>query len=249
MRALQSAMLLLLCAVPAWASPPMVVDQDEIRRLGDVVQYVGAGPRGDGVDAYVQAMAPPASDADKWFISVLTMKGCAPCEKLKRGRVSVLLDDPFLGFLSNMKVQANYASGSAESLSTDQGGIVRVLWDQGAYVDLEFTTTLRIHSLRIFVLPESISTPAGAWQRLVNLGFVQEPKPEKTPSTDQALERAVSEFQAAYGINPTGEMDDRTRTELSKVHEAAVPWSEEDRKSLADDKLHESASLRKDALA
>lgn len=29
-------------------------------------------------------MAPPASDADKWFITVLTMQGCSGCEQLQR---------------------------------------------------------------------------------------------------------------------------------------------------------------------
>jgi hypothetical protein len=35
-------------------------------------------------DALVEALAPPASDADKWFISVLTTQNCAGCVKLKR---------------------------------------------------------------------------------------------------------------------------------------------------------------------
>jgi len=61
------------------------VDHAEVMRLGDTVQYVGTHAAGaENADAFVAAMSPPESDADKWFISVLTMKGCAPCEKLKR---------------------------------------------------------------------------------------------------------------------------------------------------------------------
>ena len=40
-------------------------------------------PRATRCNLFVEAMGPPASDADKWFISVLTTQGCAPCEKLK----------------------------------------------------------------------------------------------------------------------------------------------------------------------
>ncbi len=35
-----------------------------------------------------EALAPPASDADKWFITVVTMQGCAGCERLKRDWVT-----------------------------------------------------------------------------------------------------------------------------------------------------------------
>jgi hypothetical protein len=173
----------------------------------------------------------------------------SPCEKLRDGRVPVLLEDPFLGFLSDLAVQVTYASGAGEALTTDRAGIVRVLADKGAYVDLEFTTSLRKHALRIFVFPESTSTDAGAWQHLVNLGFVATEKPPAAPPTETALERPVSEFQAAHGITPTGALDEKTRAAIKKAHEAMVPWSEEERALLADDKRSESASLRKDALA
>lgn len=74
------------------------VDQAEVLRLGDMVQVVGDGLRASpDTDAYVAAMRPPASDADKWFISVLSMKGCAGCEKLKRDWAT----DPWLLALAN----------------------------------------------------------------------------------------------------------------------------------------------------
>ncbi|HEY1068489.1 MAG TPA: hypothetical protein VGE52_20365, partial [Pirellulales bacterium] len=65
----------------ALAGPPEV-DRAEVLRLGNVVQHVD-GVRGDPHDAFVEAMGPPASDDDKWFISVLTMQGCGPCVRLK----------------------------------------------------------------------------------------------------------------------------------------------------------------------
>ena len=68
----------------AQEDPPQV-DQEEVMRLGDTVQHVGDHAQGDqNADAFVAAMSPPASDADKWFISVISMRGCAGCEKLKR---------------------------------------------------------------------------------------------------------------------------------------------------------------------
>ena len=70
---------LLLCALilnPVLAQRPAEVDQAEVLRLKDHVQYVDGSYRAQVDDAYVQAMAPPASDADKWFISVLTTKNC-----------------------------------------------------------------------------------------------------------------------------------------------------------------------------
>ena len=60
------------------------VDHDAVVRLGDTVQHVGTVPRGSEVDSFVEAMAPPVSDADKWFISVITMQNCPACELLKK---------------------------------------------------------------------------------------------------------------------------------------------------------------------
>ena len=78
---------LLLCALsvtPLLAQRPAEVDQAEVLRLKDHVQYVDGSYQAHADDAYVQAMAPPDSDADKWFISVLTTKNCGGCARLKQ---------------------------------------------------------------------------------------------------------------------------------------------------------------------
>jgi hypothetical protein len=173
----------------------------------------------------------------------------SPCEKVWHGRVRVLLDDPFLGFLATMPVQVSYAAGGTETLATDYGGIVRVLADKGPYVDLTFTTSLRQHTVRVFLFPEAVSTDAGAWQHLVDLGHVHVPQPPAAPPSAEALAIAVSEFQAAHGIVPTGTLDAQTRTAIQQSYDAAVPWSKEDRKELSDDKFNHSASQLKDAIA
>lgn len=72
---------LLLVAQGAAAQEPEV-DTAEVLRLGNMVQHVD-GIGSDPDDIFVEAMGPPASDADKWFISVLSMQGCAACQKLK----------------------------------------------------------------------------------------------------------------------------------------------------------------------
>lgn len=60
------------------------VNQAEIIRLGDMVQRVDGYRYGQAAeDAVVEAMQPPASDADKWFISVIVTKSCTACQRLK----------------------------------------------------------------------------------------------------------------------------------------------------------------------
>ena len=87
MRCLLVALIATICSASgahAQGDPPQV-DQAEVMRLGDTVQHVGDHAQGEeNADAFVAAMSPPESDADKWFISVLSMRGCAGCEKLKR---------------------------------------------------------------------------------------------------------------------------------------------------------------------
>jgi thioredoxin-related protein len=98
MRLVTAIFITLICLSPtASADDPVEVDQAEVMRLGNLVQAVGSGPRSTQVDRYVEAMAPPASDADKWFISVFTTRGCKACEQLKQDWSK----DPWLLALAN----------------------------------------------------------------------------------------------------------------------------------------------------
>lgn len=76
------SLLLLPTLVVAQASPE--VDQAEVRRLGNLVHQMGVGPQADGVATFLEAMGPPASDADKWFISLMSTRSCVPCIQLKQ---------------------------------------------------------------------------------------------------------------------------------------------------------------------
>ena len=73
---LTSIVILNIC----FGDPPAGVDVGEVYRRGDVVEYI------DGYqaepNAVLEAMAPPTSDADKWFVSVLTAPGCSGCKEL-----------------------------------------------------------------------------------------------------------------------------------------------------------------------
>jgi hypothetical protein len=75
-------LVLVFSCLGALAQGQEEVDQAEVLRMGDLVQHID-GIRSDGADHFVAAMAPPASDADKWHISVLSMQGCPACQALK----------------------------------------------------------------------------------------------------------------------------------------------------------------------
>jgi len=75
------------------------VDQDEIRRLGNFVHASHIGPQAGEGDLFLEAMGPPESDADKWFISVISIRNCAGCQQLKHA----FQTDPWLLALANPK--------------------------------------------------------------------------------------------------------------------------------------------------
>lgn len=76
------AIVAMILAAQVVAAQEPEVDRAEVLRLGNMVQHVD-GIGGDPADSFVEAMGPPASDADKWYISVISMQGCAACQKLK----------------------------------------------------------------------------------------------------------------------------------------------------------------------
>jgi hypothetical protein len=87
----------LLGAVGAGAAPPEV-EQQEVLRLGNHVQHI-EGHRTAADDAFIDVMGPPADDNHKWFISVITTKGCGPCARLKAD----LASNPHLRALVNVQ--------------------------------------------------------------------------------------------------------------------------------------------------
>ena len=141
-------------------------------------------------------------------------------------RIDILLDDPFLGILSGIEVTMKYEDGSQKSAVTDENGIVKVSRTKGKFVDLKFTTELREHQLRVFISLEEASSPNGTWQRLVNMGYVDELQPPSEPSDPDELASAVEEFQSEHGITPTGELDARTLEKLTSVYTSSTTWGD-----------------------
>ena len=85
MRMLTACVLsLLVLPTLVFAQTTPEVDQAEVRRLGNLVHQMGVGPQSDGVATFLEAMGPPASDADKWFISLMSTRSCVPCIQLKQ---------------------------------------------------------------------------------------------------------------------------------------------------------------------
>ena len=73
---LASVVILNVC----FGDPPAGVDVGEVYRRGNSVEYIN-GYQSEPNPA-LEAMAPPTSDADKWFVSVLTAPGCSGCKTL-----------------------------------------------------------------------------------------------------------------------------------------------------------------------
>jgi len=89
--------VLLLTAFCVSAQGLDAVHTAEVARLGNTTQHINGGHQTNGTDAVIEAMKPPTSDVDKWFISVISTKGCQPCLELKKAWRS----DPWLRALAD----------------------------------------------------------------------------------------------------------------------------------------------------
>jgi hypothetical protein len=86
MRWIWTALVALALASAAHAQgvePTPEVDTSEVLRRGDDVAIVGEGPRNQETEALRLALAPPADDNHKWSLTLVSLKGCVPCERLK----------------------------------------------------------------------------------------------------------------------------------------------------------------------
>lgn len=99
--------------------------------------------------------------------------------------------------------------------TTGQGDIEETIPPNAAFA------TLRLEGmLDVFDLPLGALAPVkelmGVQQRLRNLGF--NPGPADGEMGDRTR-RALKDFQASVGLEPTGEADDATRSKLAQVHD------------------------------
>jgi thiol-disulfide isomerase/thioredoxin len=75
----------LLAAQLLTAAHAQSIDPHEIVRRGNRVEAVNAAVTHEQSSAdaeFLAALAPPADDSHKWFITVITLDGCGPCKKL-----------------------------------------------------------------------------------------------------------------------------------------------------------------------
>ena len=78
-----TVLLVAMTARAGWAETTEADFTGEVVRRGDLVEHVDGSIR-DTTSDFLEAIKPPASDADKWFVSVLTTRGCKPCKQLQR---------------------------------------------------------------------------------------------------------------------------------------------------------------------
>lgn len=71
---------------------------------------------------------------------------------------------------------------------------------------------------RVYVLAighlEPVDTQAGAWARLVNLGYLRSDDAE----TPRAFRNMLRDFQMINGLEPTGDLDETTQQRLREAH-------------------------------
>lgn len=75
----------LLVAQLVAAAHAQSIDTREIVRRGnrvEVVNSTAAHAHNNNDAAFLAALAPPADDSHKWFITLITLDGCAPCKRL-----------------------------------------------------------------------------------------------------------------------------------------------------------------------
>lgn len=89
---MKTALYFVLAGLLAW--PAALPAQDdgknvpdvatlEVQRRGNLVERLGTKAGNSVAAEFIAAMAPPADDSHKWFISLVVKDGCAPCAKLK----------------------------------------------------------------------------------------------------------------------------------------------------------------------
>lgn len=92
---------------PAKGAVPQV-DKDSVLRRGNLAEHIDGTIRNPAVTLWGQLSGPPASDADKWTIAVISMQRCPTCAKLKQDWAS----DPELRAFAKPELQNQKESWS-----------------------------------------------------------------------------------------------------------------------------------------
>lgn len=133
--------------------------------------------------------------------------------------MEVVFDDPILGLCQGVTVHFKFSGGQEADLTTDEAGIVKLEARPGDFADTEYQREGIVHRQRVFLSPPDIVATDGTWQRLVNLGYVQKTLPPRLPESEPQLALAIEEFQAEFGLDPTGNLDNATRERIRRAHD------------------------------
>jgi outer membrane protein OmpA-like peptidoglycan-associated protein len=137
-----------------------------------------------------------------------------------RRKLTATMFDRSFAPLAATPVALTFPDGTSATALTDaQGQFTAVMSDAFKTVTMRYATAADpddIVQLDYFIDVGDITTADGISRRLHNLGFAPE----------AGLADAVAAFQASQGINPTGEVDDTTRTQLNAVYVGDAPLFE-----------------------
>lgn len=141
----------------------------------------------------------------------------------------IVLDDPLFGVASKVRVEVTYDGRDPIEALTDGQGRLPIEPSRGAFADLRYVWQEREFVRRVFTAVDDVASRDGAWQRLVHLGYVRLPEPERTPPDDDTHADAILLFQLDYGVKPSGEQDDETAAMLLRAHDQDLrPWRDRD---------------------
>ena len=153
----------------------------------------------------------------------------SPCEAPFDIHLPLVFDDALLGVAPGVEVELTFADGSTEKVVTDASGLIRIKAARGPFVDARYNRTGMIIEHRVFLRSPSSSSNEGAWQRLVNLGYVGDNKPAPVPPGPNDLVAAIEEFQFDFGLEVNGNLDAATQKKLRQAHDQDNrPWPKRD---------------------
>jgi hypothetical protein len=101
--------------------------------------------------------------------------------------IQLIFDDPVTGFLKNKKVSLTHEDGQLDDVQTDDKGFILIKRGHGKFVDAEICWETGTQTRRIFVFLDPANTSEGAWQRLVNMGYVQTLQPSMSQGNPEEL--------------------------------------------------------------
>jgi outer membrane protein OmpA-like peptidoglycan-associated protein len=141
----------------------------------------------------------------------------------------IVLDDPLFGVAAKVRVEVTYDGQEPLETITDGHGRLAIKPSLGALAELRYEWQEREFVRRVFTAVDDVASRDGAWQRLVHLGYVRLPEPERTPPDDDAFADALLLFQLDYGVAPSGEQGDETIAMLLRAHDQDLrPWRDRD---------------------